>query len=256
MGYRERAVEQGVLGQEANPGEDQVRVFNGDHPKTETIASPITEPPMPIPSHHISRRKRGPTRGRCRASYVVGGTGANSMQLDVSYLRVRWRRAAVLVTAIVVIAGAGFIYVSANTPAPLPNTFGVPERGKTLAVVHLGGKTAYFPGVVCESTDPELISVSLGVRDDPVSFFLASFLGPQTPDRRYVSPLTSLVSGHRPGITFDQQGTGSISVSNDLQAALQGARSSSPVKVGSLSFHGTDRTGASLNGVVTCSLTK
>ena len=123
----------------------------------------------------------------------------------------------------------------------------------TLAVVHIGGKTAYFPGVVCESTDPELITVSLGVRDDPVSFYLASFLGPQGPDGRYVSPRTSLLIGHRPGITFDQQGSGSTSVSPDLQVALGVARTSSSINVGSLSFRGTDGTGAQLSGTATCS---
>lgn len=123
----------------------------------------------------------------------------------------------------------------------------------TLAAVHVGGKTAYFPGVVCESTDPELIAVSLGVREDPISFYLASFLGPQGPDGRYIAPATTLVLGHRPGIAFDQQGSGSISVSSDLQTALRSTRASSSIKVGSLAFHGTDETGAQLSGTVTCS---
>lgn len=154
-----------------------------------------------------------------------------------------------------VIAGAGFIYIRVNAPATSPNTFGEPERGKTLATVHLSGRTAYFPGVVCDSSDPELIIASLGNREDPISFYLASFLGPQAPDGTYVSPVTSLVVGHRPGMAFDQRGSGSISVSDDLRAALHGARKSSSVTVGSLSFRGIDGTGAELYSVVTCAPT-
>lgn len=174
--------------------------------------------------------------------------------MDVSWLSDRrWRAGVLIATALTVIVAAGLIYMRSNATSPPTNTFGEAEKGMTLAVVHVGGKTAYFPGVVCESTDPELIAVSLGLRGDPVSFYLASFLGPQGPDGRYVSPQTSLLIGHRPGITFDQQGTGSISVSPDLQVALGVGRTSSIIKVGTLSFRGNDGTGAQLSGTVTCS---
>jgi hypothetical protein len=155
--------------------------------------------------------------------------------------------------AIAVIATAGFMYIRANVPSPSANSFGEPVKGLTIALVRIAEKTAYFPGVVCQSTDPELITVSLGVRGDPVSFYLASFLGPQSPGGRYVSPETTLVLGHRPGIAFDQQGFGSIIVSSDLQAALRAVRASPTVAVGSLAFRGIDRTGALLNGTVKCS---
>ena len=167
--------------------------------------------------------------------------------------RRRWRAGALIAIAIAMVAAAGLIYIRSNAPSPPSNTFGEPVSGTTLAVVRVAGKTAYFPGVVCESTDPELITVSLGVRSDPVSFYLASFLGPQGPDGKYVSPVTSLVLGHRPGIAFDQHGSGSVSVSSDLQAALSGTRASSSIKVGSFAFRGTDGTGAQLSGSVTCS---
>jgi hypothetical protein len=167
--------------------------------------------------------------------------------------RRRWRAGALTFIAVAMVAAASLIYIRSNAPSPPSNTFGEPERGTTLAIVRVAGKTAYFPGVVCESTDPELITVSLDVRNDPVSFYLASFLGPQGPDGKYVSPVTSLVLGHRPGITFDQQGSGSVSVSSDLQAALRGTRASSSIKVGSLAFRGTDGTGAQLSGSVICS---
>ncbi len=173
--------------------------------------------------------------------------------MDVSRLAERRRRAGALVVIVIaVIAAAGFIYIRENTLSPPPNTFGEPEKGKTLAVVHVADKTAYFPGVVCESSDPELITVSVGIRDDPISFYLASFLGPQAPDGKYISPVTSLVLGHRPGIAFDQQGSGPVSVSPKLQAALFGTRQSSSIEIGSLTFRGTDRTGAHLSGVVMC----
>jgi hypothetical protein len=174
--------------------------------------------------------------------------------MDLSRLGDRWRRSGALIAiALTGIAVAGLLYIRSNATSPPVNTFGKPQKGMTLAVVHLGGKTAYFPGVTCESTDPELITVSLGVRDDPVSFYLDSFLGPQDPDGRYVSPATTLVLGHRPGIAFDQQGSGSISVSPDLQAALRSTRLSSSINRGNLAFHGTDGTGAQLSGTVTCS---
>jgi len=165
----------------------------------------------------------------------------------------RWRTSALGVLAIAVIAVAGVIFIRANATSPSSNTFGGPEKGIALAVVRVAEKTAYFPGVVCESTDPELVTVTLGVRDDPISFYLASFLGPQTPDGKYVSPETTLLLGHRPGIAFDQQGSGSISVSSELQAALRSTRASPSIKVGTFAFRGTDRSGAQLNGTVRCS---
>lgn len=145
-----------------------------------------------------------------------------------------------IVIAVPVIAAAGLVYIRSNAPSPPSQWFGEPQKGMTLGVVHVGAKTAYFPGVVCESTDPELITVSLGVRDDPVSFYLSAFLGPrapQGPDGRYVSSVTTLVLGHRPGIAFDQQGSGLVTVSPDMQAALRRTRASSNIKVGSLAFH-------------------
>jgi hypothetical protein len=168
-------------------------------------------------------------------------------------MRRRWRAGALIAVAIAMVAAASLIYSRSSATSPPSNTFGEPERGTTLAVVRVAGKTVYFPGVVCESTDPELITVALGVRGDPVSYNLAAFLGPQGPDGKYVSPMTTLVLGHRPGIAFDQQGSGSVSVSSDLQAALRGTRTSSSIKVGSLAFRGADATGALLSGTVTCS---
>jgi hypothetical protein len=165
----------------------------------------------------------------------------------------RWRAGALIAIAATLVAAAGLIYMHSNAPPPSPSTFGLPENGKAIAIARVGGKTAYFNGVACESTDPELITVSLGVRDDPVSFYLSSFLGPQTPDGRYVSPVTTLVIGHRPGIAFDQRGSGSITVSPDLQGELRRTRLSSNIKVGSLAFRGTDGSGAQLSGTVTCS---
>jgi hypothetical protein len=179
----------------------------------------------------------------------MGGAG-----LGLSAFSNRRRRAGALIAiAATVVAAAGFIYMHSNAPTPSPSTFGVPEKGKTLAAVRVGGKLAYFNSVACDSTDPELITVSLGVRDDPVSFYLSSFLGPQAPDGRYVSPVTTLVIGHRPGIAFDQRGSGSLTVSSELQGELQRTRPSSNIKVGSLAFRGTDRSGAQLSGAVTCS---
>jgi len=173
--------------------------------------------------------------------------------MDVSHLADRRRRAgALVVIAIALIAAAGFIYIRQNTTSPPTTTFGEPEKGKTLAVVHVADKTAYFPGVVCESSDPELITVSLGNRDEPISFYLASFLGPQAPDGKYILPETSLVLGHRPGIAFDQQGSGSVSVSTELLAALLSKRHSPSIEIGNLTFRGSDRTGAKLSGVVMC----
>jgi hypothetical protein len=167
--------------------------------------------------------------------------------------RRRGRAGALIAIAIATVAAASLIYSRSTATSPPSNTFGEPERGTTLAVVRVAGKTAYFPGVVCESTDPELITVALGVRGDPVSYYLAAFLGPQGPDGKYVSPMTTLVLGHRPGIAFDQQGSGSVIVSSELQAALRGGRTSSSIKVGSLGFRGADATGALLSGSVTCS---
>jgi hypothetical protein len=173
--------------------------------------------------------------------------------MNVSRLADRRRRAgALLVIGIAVIAAASFIYIRETTALPAPNTFGEPQKGKTLAVVHVGDKTAYFPDVACESSDPEVITVSVGIRDDPISFYLASFLGPQAPDGKYISPMTSLVLGHRPGIALDQQGSGWVSVSPELQVALLSTRQSSNIEIGSLTFHGTDRTGALLNGIIMC----
>ena len=173
--------------------------------------------------------------------------------MDVPRLADRRRRVgAIAVIVISVIAAASFIYIRENTASPPPNTFGEPQKGKTLAVVHVADKTAYFPGVVCVSSDPEVITVSVGIRDDPISFYLSSFLGPHAPDGKYISPVTSLLLGHRPGIAFDQQGSGAVSVSPELQVALLSTRQSSSVEIGSLTFHGTDRTGTQLHGVVMC----
>ena len=155
----------------------------------------------------------------------------------------------VLLLAMLLVAVRGFTN-GGSSPSPV---FGQSEKGKTLAVVHIGGKTAYFPGVVCESSDPEILTVSLGVHDDPISFYLASFLGPQSADGRYVSPETSLVNGHRPGIAFDQGGQGTITISSELQAQLRSARPSARISAGTLTFHGKDQSGAPLDGTVTCS---
>lgn len=159
---------------------------------------------------------------------------------------------AVMATALVAVGVAIIVGLLRLGGGSAPSTYGQPERGKTLATVHVDGKTAYFPGVICESADPELITVSVGVRDDPVSFYLSAFLGPQSPDGRYVSPITSLVAGHRPGIAFDQRGSGSVSVSADLKAELQRSTRSATIQVGSLAFRGSDSSGASLMGTVTC----
>jgi hypothetical protein len=155
----------------------------------------------------------------------------------------------VLLLAVVLVAVRGFTN-GGGSPSPV---FGQPEKGRALAVVHVGGKTVYFPGVVCDSSDPEILTVSLGVHDDPISFYLASFLGPQSADGRYVSPGTSLVNGHRLGIAFDQSGQGTITVSTDLQAQLLLARPSALVTGGTLTFHGKDQSGVPLDGTVTCS---
>ena len=73
------------------------------------------------------------------------------------------------------------------------HTFGGPEKGLTLAVV-----TVYFP----TSPANRLILNSSPFRsdfaDDPVSFYLSSFLGPQGPNGEYVSPVTTLVFGPPP----------------------------------------------------------
>lgn len=173
--------------------------------------------------------------------------------VDASWFAHRRRRAGALIAlAAIAIAAAGLAYLHLSAGSPSPSTFGGPEKGVSLAVVHIAGKTAYFPGVVCESTDPELITSSLGLRDDPISFFMAAFLGPQGSDGSYVSPVTSLLLGHRPGIAFDQNGSGSISVSSELRAALRIPRQSSVINVGSLSFRGKDISGAQLVGSVSC----
>ena len=164
------------------------------------------------------------------------------------YLQQRPRPLAVAATILVLFVGVIILL----RPFSEHMTYGQPERGKTLATVHVDRKTAYFPGVTCESVDPEVITVSLGVHDDPVSFYLSAFLGPQSPDGQYVAPSTALVVGHRPGIAFDQRGSGSVSVSSDLRAQLQGSTRSSAIGVGSLAFRGTDSSGASLMGTVTC----
>lgn len=156
----------------------------------------------------------------------------------------------VMLLAILVVAIGGFTNLGGGTGSPV---YGAPEKGKTLALVHVGGKTAYFAGVVCESGDPEIITVSLGRRDDPVSFYIAAFLGPQSPDGSFVSPETSLVVGHRPGISFDQDGRGTVKASSELLTQLLSTRPSAQVTAGTLTFHGTDQSRMPLDGTVTCS---
>lgn len=156
---------------------------------------------------------------------------------------------AVLGLAIALAVFGGFLKPEGSSSTTV---FGLPERGKTLATIHVNGKTGYFPGVVCQAADSEVMTVSFGVRDDPVSFYLAALLGPQTPAGTYVAPVTSLVSGHRPGLVFDQDGSGSVTVSPDLKAQLRLVRGPSIIRVGSLSFQGKDASGASLTGTVTC----
>jgi len=133
-----------------------------------------------------------------------------------------------------------------------PAVYGQPETGKSLATVQVGAKTANFPGVVCESTDPEVVIVSLGVHDDPISFFLSAFLGPRLPDGSYIAPGTTLVVGHRPGVAFDQAGSGTLTVSTDLTSELESSRASAAITAGSMSFRGRDSTGQPLSGSVFC----
>jgi hypothetical protein len=156
----------------------------------------------------------------------------------------------VMLVAILLVAVKGLPILGGNSGFAV---YGAPEKGKTLALVHVGGKIAYFPGVVCESGDPEIVTVSLGARNDPVSFYLSVFLGPQSADGRYVSPVTSLVVGHRPGISFDQDGRGAVRVSPELQTQLISTRPSAQVTAGTMTFHGTDRSGMPLDGTVACS---
>jgi hypothetical protein len=171
--------------------------------------------------------------------------------------RTRWQRlfvtgAALLVLLLVVLFAAlrGFSNLGDGSGSM---TYGLPETGKSLVIVHVGSKTIYFSGVVCQSTDPENVAVSLGVHDDPVSFYLAAFLGPLAPDGHYLAPGTVLVAGHRPGVSFDQNGSGSVNVSQDLQRQLQATRPSATVTSGTLSFHGIDSSRAALSGTVNCS---
>lgn len=156
----------------------------------------------------------------------------------------------VLLVAVLLAASRGFLNLGAGSRSTV---YGQPETGKSLATVHIGAKTVYFPGVVCQSTDPEVVTVSLGVHDDPVSFYLAAFLGPLSPDGQYLAPATALVVGHRPGVSFNQDGSGSVSVSTDLQKQLQATRISGTVTVGMLSFRGTDSTREALSGTISCS---
>jgi hypothetical protein len=171
--------------------------------------------------------------------------------------RTRWQRlfvtgAALSILLLVVLFAAvrGFPYLGGGSGSM---TYGQPETGKSLAAVHVGAKTIYFPGVLCQSTDPGIVAVSLGVHDDPVSFYLAAFLGPLAPDGQYLAPGTVLVVGHRPGVSFDQSGSGSLKVSPDLQRQLQATRPSATITVGTLSFSGTDSSRAELRGTVNCS---
>jgi hypothetical protein len=86
----------------------------------------------------------------------------------------RRRAGALIAMGATLVVAAGLIYLHSTAQPRSPSTFGVPEKGKAIAIVLVGGKTAYFNGVTCESTDPELIIVSLGVRYDPVSFYLSA----------------------------------------------------------------------------------
>src|SRR5713226_6668689 len=122
-----------------------------------------------------------------------------------------FRRRVLIIGAALLIAAIAVLLAAQKSPeAPV---YGEPERGKSLAFVHAGAKTGYFPGVVCESSDPEILTVSLGVHDDPISFFLAAWVGP-------TAPATLLVIGHRPGVAFDQNGSGTMTVSSELQNQL------------------------------------
>jgi hypothetical protein len=171
--------------------------------------------------------------------------------------RPRWQRlfvtAAALLVLILAVLFAALRGFSNLGGGPDSMTYGQPETGKSLAVVHVGAKTIYFPGVVCQSTDPEVVTVFLGVHDDPVSFYLTAFLGPLSPNGLYVAPETALVIGHRPGVSFNQDGSGSVNVSSDLQSQLQAIRASGTVTLGTLSFHGTDSGREKLSGTVKCS---
>jgi hypothetical protein len=130
--------------------------------------------------------------------------------------------------------------------------YGQPESGRSLAVVHVGPKTAYFPAVICSASNRDVLTVSRGVQADAISFYLAAFLGPQGTDGRYVSPITSLVKGQRPGINFDQSGSGSVIVSAQLVAQLRAVSSARVIAAGSLSFSGKDVSGEPLTGSVAC----
>ena len=128
-------------------------------------------------------------------------------------------------------------------------------NGQTLAMVQVGAKTAYFPGVVCDSPDAESIRVSLGqavrVPFDPVSFYLVASVGwppAQSPDA-----ITSIVQGRRPGVDFSQAGAGWMTVDATLQKELQSNRPTDAVEAGTFTFGGTDRgSGLRLTGKVSC----
>ncbi len=119
----------------------------------------------------------------------------------------------------------------------------------TLAVVRMGGTTAYFPGVTCFSPDPTVIRVQLGdwptLNYEPIYFFLAASLEG--------SWVTAMAGGGRPGFTFDQAGEGSMATDPTLIRQMQRDRPSDEVQLGSLTFRGVDRTDVAFTGTVRCS---
>jgi hypothetical protein len=140
--------------------------------------------------------------------------------------------------------------------SPVISTLGEPVIGKSLATVHIQGRTAYFPGVACVSNDPTELTVSFGhpfaFQVDPVAFVLAASLVPEASTAGTSAPFTSMVLGHRPGVVFNQQGTGSVTVDSALQASLATTGPTGAMDTGTLAFHGTDVSGAQLYGVVAC----
>jgi hypothetical protein len=181
-----------------------------------------------------------------------------STKMDPLGYSIRRKRRRLLISgaAVLVLLLALFVTVVGGWPnfagRQELRAYGQSEPGKSLAVVHVGAKTAYFPAVACSASSPEVLTVSLGVEADRISFYLAAFLGPQETDGRYVAPITSLVKGHRPGIVFDQNGSGSVIVSPQLVAQLRVASSTRIIAAGTLSFTGTDVSRVPLSGNVVC----
>ncbi len=128
------------------------------------------------------------------------------------------------------------------------SVLGQPTRGMTIAVVTMGGTTAYFPGVTCDSANPTTIRVQLGdwpaLEYQPIFFYLAGSSDGSS----------SIVAGGRSGFSFDQAGEGYIATDAALRAQMQdGNRPTDEVRSGSLTFRGVDRSKVPFTGSVHCS---